>query len=391
MAGEDSGEKTFAPTEKRKRDAAQNGDVLRSRELGTAVGVFTAIGWLWLAGPLVLAELGTIARAGFSWDRDTIDHFDPAQRIGAALMGVLPPVLLLGVALMGVALASQLGFSSGRWNAGNLMPKGSRLNPARGLARMFGAQGLIELGKGLAKVVLLGTLGFFWMRGRVGQVVGLGGGQITRGALAGQLAYAWGAMLSLLVLLATGLVLIALIDFPIQWIRRFLRLRMSLQDIRDETKESEGSPERKAAIRGRQRQIAMVGVNKAMREAQFVITNPTHFAVAMTYDPAIAPAPVVLAKGRGEKALAMRELAAELDLPTLEYPALARSVYYTTRERQMIREELYAPIAAVLAFVLSLKRGETPGAPMVDVPVELRFDAEGRPETTLSQNSASRP
>lgn len=381
--GEASGEKTFAPTEKRKRDAAQNGDVLRSRELGTAAGIFAGIAWLWLAGPWLLGQLGQVTRSGFSWDRDSLDHFDPGQRLARALLDVLPPVLVLGVGLIAVALVSQLAFSSGRWNAGNLAPKGSRLDPAKGLARMFGIQGLIELGKGLAKVTLLGVMAYVWMRGRVMALVGLGGGQITQGALAGQLGYAWDAMLSLLVLLASGLVVIALIDFPVQFVRRFMRLRMSLQDIRDETKESEGSPEKKAAIRSRQRQIAMAGVNKAMREAQFVITNPTHFAVALAYDPALAPAPIVLAKGRGEKALAMRELAAELALPTLEYPALARSVYYTTRERQVIREELYGPIAAILAFVMSLKRGDTPPAPMVNVPIALRFDADGRPEALV--------
>ncbi|WP_062787673.1 EscU/YscU/HrcU family type III secretion system export apparatus switch protein [Novosphingobium capsulatum] len=381
--GEGSGEKTFAPTEKRKRDAAQNGDVLRSRELGTAAGIFAGIAWLWLAGPWLLGQLGQVTRSGFSWDRDSLDHFDPGQRLARALIDVLPPVLVLGGGLIAVALVSQLAFSSGRWNAGNLAPKGSRLDPAKGLARMFGIQGLIELAKGLAKVTLLGTMAYVWMRGRLMALVGLGGGQITPGALGGQLTYAWDAMLSLLVLLASGLVVIALIDFPVQFVCRFMRLRMSLQEIRDETKESEGSPEKKAAIRSRQRQIAMAGVNKAMREAQFVITNPTHFAVALAYDPDLAPAPIVLAKGRGEKALAMRELAAELALPTLEYPALARSVYYTTRERQVIREELYGPIAAILAFVMSLKRGDTPPAPMVNVPVALRFDADGRPEAVI--------
>jgi flagellar biosynthetic protein FlhB len=132
-----------------------------------------------------------------------------------------------------------------------------------------------------------------------------------------------------------------------------------------------------------QRQIAMGGLAKAMKEAQFVVTNPTHFSVALAYDPEKDPAPVVLAKGRGEKALAMREMAAEMAVPTLSSPALARSVYFTTRENQMIREELYAAIAAVLAFVLALKRGDAPPQPHVDVPLALRFDAEGRPESLI--------
>jgi flagellar biosynthetic protein FlhB len=128
----------------------------------------------------------------------------------------------------------------------------------------------------------------------------------------------------------------------------------------------------------------MGGVAHAMREAQFVITNPSHFAVAMAYDPLKASAPVVLAKGRGEKALAMRQLAAELAVPCLEYPALARWVYFITREHQVIREELYAAVASVLAFVFSLKRGESPPAPRVDVPVALRFDADGQIEAAAA-------
>ncbi len=189
-----------------------------------------------------------------------------------------------------------------------------------------------------------------------------------------------GGNTALLLLLAIGLAIIAVIDLPIQLLRRLTRLKMSHQDMRDEHKEAEGSPERKAAIRQHQRQIAMGGVAAAMREAQFVITNPTHFAIAMAYDPLKASAPIVLAKGRGEKALAMRELAAELELPCLEFPALARSVYYTTRERQVIREELYAAVASVLAFVFSLNRGEPLPRPFIDVPLLLRFDAEGRRE-----------
>jgi flagellar biosynthetic protein FlhB len=201
-----------------------------------------------------------------------------------------------------------------------------------------------------------------------------------RGDMHGQLILGWQALTSLLFALTAGLVVIALIDFPIQFLRRYMRLKMSQQDMRDEHKEAEGSPENKAAIRQRQRQIAMGGVQRAMRDAQFVITNPSHFSVAIAYDPLRAAAPIVLAKGRGEKALAMRELAAEFALPVLEYPALTRSVYFTTRENQVIREELYAAVAGVLAFVLSLKRGETPMRPQVDVPVALRFNAEGRLE-----------
>jgi flagellar biosynthetic protein FlhB len=155
---------------------------------------------------------------------------------------------------------------------------------------------------------------------------------------------------------------------------------MSHEDLKNEAKQSEGSPEMKMARRQRQRDLARGSVGKAMQDAQFVVVNPMHFAIAMTYDPALAPAPIVLAKGRGETAMAMRELASEADLPVLHYPQLARAIYFTTRANQMVREELYIAIASLVAFVLSLKRGEQPKMPRIDVPSELRFDAEGKPE-----------
>jgi len=370
---EDAGEKSFAPSEKRLRDAAKKGDVLRSRELATAAAMLIGAAWLKFAGPWVMEGMADALRTGFTWDRAALDDFSPGRTL-FHLMGVaLPPVMILGVAIMVSALVSQLGFGSGRWVAGNLAPKASRINPMAGLKRMFGPTGWIEMAKGILKVTLLGTIAWYWGQGHIAGLIGLG-----RGNLSAQLAYGWDAIISLLFVLSGGLVIIALIDFPIQWIRRNKRLMMTMQEMRDEHKESEGSPERKAEQKARARRIAMGGVAQPMRDAQFVITNPTHFSVALAYDPLKAGAPIVLAKGRGDKALAMRELAAEYELPVLEFPALARSVYYTTRENQVIREELYAAVAAVLAFVFSLKRGETPLRPEVTVPVTVRFDADGR-------------
>ena len=374
---ETAGEKTHAPSPKRLRDAAAKGDVLRSRDLATAATVLAGAAWLVLAGPWMLAALGDAARHGLSWDRATLEDFSPARTMLPVMIAVLPPIFVLGGVVLAASLVAQLGVSGeGRWVAGNLAPKGSRIDPLSGLKRMFGAAGWIELIKAMAKVALLGTIAWVWASAHRPDL-----GDWGRAGLSSQLSSGWSALISLLFALGGGLVSIALIDFPVQWLRRNQRLKMSFQEVRDEHKESEGSPERKAAQRRRQRELAMGGVAHAMREAHFVLTNPSHFAVAMAYDPALAAAPIVLAKGRSDKALAMRELAAELNLPCLEYPALARSVYFTTRERQVIREELYAAVAGVLAFVLSLKRGEHPVRPEVLVPVELRFDAEGRLET----------
>lgn len=372
---EQEGEKSFAPSDKRKREAARHGDVIRSRELATAAAMLVGAAWMMVAGPWLMHSLADLLHAGFTWDRASIDRFEPGRLLIAALIAALPPILVLGLAVMAASLISQLGFGEGRWIAGNLAPKASRINPFSGLKRMFGPAGWIEIAKGLAKVALLGTIAWVWGSGRMETLARLG-----RGDLFGEVNYAWNGLILLLLLLSAGLFAIALVDLPVQLIRRFLRLRMTLQEVRDEAKESEGAPEKKAAIKERQRKIAMGGLIPAMKEATFVITNPSHFSVALAYDPARAPAPTLVAKGRGDKALAMRELAAEHAVPVLEYPALARSVFFTVREKQLIREEHYVAVAAILAFVLSLKRGEPRPRPEVVVPVTVRFDAEGRPD-----------
>lgn len=369
---EQEGEKSFAPSEKRLREAAKRGDVIRPRELAIAASMAIGAVWLMIAGPWLLDISERVIRESFTFDRAKLDDFSPGAMLSGAVLAAMPPVAILGLSVMVISLISQLSFGQGRWVGGNIAPKGSRINPMSGIKRVFGPQGWIEMAKGLAKVALLGVIAWVWGQTRIDAFARLG-----RGDVFGQLSWAWGTIVQLLFWLSGGLFVIALIDLPIQIVRRTMRLKMTLQDVRDESKEAEGAPEKKAAIKERQRKIAMGGLVPAMKQAQFVIANPTHFAVALSYDPAKASAPILVAKGRGDKALAMRELAAEHSVPVLQYPALARSVYYTTRERQIIREEHYVAVAALLAFVLALKRGEKRPNPDVSVPVTLRFDADG--------------
>jgi flagellar biosynthetic protein FlhB len=375
MAEETAGEKTFAPTAKRRADAAKKGDVLRSRELATLAATGTGALGLLALGPWLAESMAHTARAGFRFDRDALDGFAPGAAIADAALGVLPPVIALGLAVTVITLAVQLLPGEGRFVPGNAGFKPSRINPLSGLKRILGWQGLIELGKGLVKLGLLGGIAWFWAAAHLPRLLVLG-----RSPLEAQIGLASDALTSLVGALLAGLVVIAGLDWPLQHFQRDKRLKMSLQDMRDEQKEAEGSPEMKSARRQRQRDLARGGVAKAMKDAQFVIVNPLHFAVALTYDPALAPAPVVLAKGRGDTALAMREIAGEQGLPLLEYPQLARAVYFTTQPNQMVREELYVAIAALVAFVMALKRGQHPRRPVVEVPEELRFDGDGRRE-----------
>jgi flagellar biosynthesis protein FlhB len=376
VAEETAGEKTFAPTQKRREDAAKNGDVLRSRELATLAATGAGALALWALGAWISEGMASIARAGFHFDRAALDGFTPGAIMGDAALAALPPVMALGAIVAAVTTASQLLLGQdGRWIAGNAGFKGRRINPLSGFKRIFGTQGLIELAKGLAKLALLGGIAWVWGKGRVPELLALGAMPLEA-----QVARGLDAITSLIGALLIGLVVIAAIDYPLQRFQRDKRLKMSLQEVRDENKQSEGSPEMKSARRQRQRDLARGGVAKAMKEAQFIIVNPLHFAVALTYDPARAPAPLLLCKGRGETALAMREIATEEGLPVLEYPQLARAVYFTTRPNQMVREELYVSLASLVAFVMALKRGQRPRRPVVEVPSALRFDGDGRAE-----------
>ncbi len=373
---DDGQEKNFEATEKKKQDAAKKGDVLRSKELATVAAMATGGLALTMVGPWLFGGLESVALSAFRFDAGALARSDPSSAFGQAASEVLPPIFAMGVAVIIVTLISQLLLGEGsRFNMGAIGFKGSKINPLSGLKRIFGVQGLIELGKSVLKLVLMASIAWYWARENMDAVLGIG-----RGVLEAQLAFAWEAALSLLFLLTIGLAIIAVIDYPLQRFQRNKRLKMSLKELRDETKQAEGSPEMKGARKQRQRDLARGSVGPAMKDAQFVITNPMHFAVALKYDPDLAPAPIVVCKGRGETALAMRDIAGEEGVPILEYPALARSVYFTTQVGQMVREELYVAIASLVAFVLSLKRGERPRRPDVDVPKDLRFDTDGRPD-----------
>ncbi|MEY4721964.1 MAG: hypothetical protein RIQ46_1689, partial [Pseudomonadota bacterium] len=163
----EGGEKTLAPTEKKLRDSAQKGDVLRSREIGTAGAVLIGAAFLKVAGPWMLDGMEQALRAGFVWDRAILEDFTPGKLMLDLLLLAAPPVMLLGLGVILISGGLQLGFGDGRWVGGNALPKASRLNPLSGLKRMFGATGWIEIAKGLAKVALLGAIAWAWAQDRV--------------------------------------------------------------------------------------------------------------------------------------------------------------------------------------------------------------------------------
>lgn len=373
--GPEDDEKTEAPTAKRQKDAEEKGDVLQSRELGTALVMIVGAAWIAMAGPWTIGSLRRMLANGLSFDAGSLERFDPLSAFLSLVVTVaLPLVVLLGLTLAAAiaapALLGSLGF---RWSAIGF--KANKLNPAAGLKRMFGTQGLIELGKALLKILVLGAVGYWLLMDQIASIVTLGRQDLTTAL------DELGSTFTFAVLVMTlALAVVAGADIPAQIFQRAKRLRMSKQEIKEEGKQTEGSPELKAAIRAKQMQAAKGSARKAVIDSTVVLTNPTHFAVALRYRPGFDAAPVVLARGRGATAQAIRELATENAIPLLSYPQLARAIYYTSRSGQMIREDLFIAVAAILAFVFNLDRAMAEGIvqPDVDVPAGARFDEDGR-------------
>jgi len=378
MSGEqDQDQKTEAPTPKRRREAAENGDVLQSRELGTALVILVGAAWIALAGPMLMSSLQNMLTGGLSFSQADVSGFDPGQAILRLLGAVALPVLILFALTMVAAVAAPAVLGSLGFRTSAFAFKGNKLNPLSGFKRMFGLQGLIELVKSIAKVALLGGVGAWLIFSQTRNIVGLSAQDINP-ALANV-----GHVFTVTILVMAGLLaLIALIDVPAQILQRMRRLRMTKQEIKDEHKQTEGSPELKGALRRRQLETARNSARKAMAEATMVLTNPTHFAVALRYRPEIDAAPVVVAKGRGATAEAIRELAGEHNVPMLSYPQLTRALYYTSRPGQIIREDLYMAVATILAFVFNLEQALASGQrqPDIEVPAGMRFDTSGLPE-----------
>jgi flagellar biosynthesis protein FlhB len=372
----DHDQKTEAPTPKRTADAARDGDILQSRELATAVMMLMGAGWVALAGPWFIRSCSNMLKSGLTFGSTDIRVFDPALAI-ERLLGLILPALasLLAVtilaAIAGPAVLGSLGFRSAAIGF-----KGNRMNPLSGIKRVLGLHGLIELAKALAKAAILGLLGWWLVAGDLRTIMALNRTDIVAAAPA------VGSIITRTLLwMGLGLFVIAGIDVPIQIVQRLGRLHMTKQEVRDEARQSESSPETKRAQRQRQHDILSGSARKAMADATLVLTNPTHFAVALRYRPGVDVAPTVVARGRGEVALAIRSLASENAVPMLEYPALARAIYFTSRAGQTVNEELYVAVATILAFVFNLERAMAEGVaqPLIEVPDAKRFDENGKP------------
>jgi flagellar biosynthesis protein FlhB len=368
------GDKTESPTAKRLRDAKRDGDVLQSRDLSTALVVGVGVALAMVAGGMVVSAVKTMLRGMLQFSGGEVRDFAPGAAVAEAVRGVAGPLtVLVGLTVVAAVLApAMLGSLGMRWS--NAAPKWSRISPAAGLTRMFGMAGLVELGKSVAKVLLVGGVCIAALYAGRWALVGLASGDALGGS----------AMAGLMInrTLAIGglmLGLVALVDVPLQAVRRNKRLMMTRDEVMRENREADGSPEMKRERRSRQYALATMSARSAMKEATVVLTNPTHFAVALRYDPERDAAPMVVARGMDEAAAAIRDLAKGNDVPCLEYPVLTRALYFTSKTGDRVREDLFLAVATVLAFVMNLDAALAAGRgqPDVDVPDAVRFSADG--------------
>ncbi|VXC29093.1 flagellar biosynthesis protein FlhB [Pseudomonas sp. 8O] len=377
MAESESGaDKSEEPTGKRLEESRKKGQIARSKELNTLAVTLTGTVALIIFGAYMGNVLMDIMRGNFSLPRDVLmNEGSMAQYLLAsgkqALLATQPFLLALLIA----SIAGPIALGGWLFSAEALQPKASRMNPLAGLKRMFSVQALAELFKALAKFLVILAVALVVLSADQDDLLAIANEPVEPAILHSLNVVGWSAFW-----LSCGLILIAAVDVPFQLWSHKQKLMMTKQEVRDEYKDTEGKPEVKGRIRQLQREMAERRMMQSIPQADVVITNPTHFAVALKYDPEKGSAPLLLAKGGDFLALKIREIAQEHQVMVLESPALARAVYHSTELDQEIPAGLYLAVAQVLAYVYQLRqyragKGKRPG-PLPDLPIppDLRRD-----------------
>lgn len=380
MAEEESGqEKTEEATPKRLEKAREEGQVARSRELGTTLLLMTGGGVILVFGSVLGQRLQDIMRFNFGFDRASV--LDPNAMISHLSNSTDSVVGLVALMLLFLVIAGVLGsIALGGWifSTKALMPKASRLNPLEGLKRMFSMKALVELFKAVAKFVVVALVAVLILVQMKDDLLVLGQEALRPAIVHASWIIAWSALG-----MSAATILIALVDVPFQIFDNTKKLRMTRQQVKDEFKDSEGKPEVKSRVRQLQREMALSRMMSDVPEADVVITNPEHFSVALKYDIDAPGAPVVVARGADQVAMKIREIANACDVPLVQSPALARAVYFTTDIGEEIPSGLYLAVAQLLAYVYQLRARPVTARQAgdfdsrVDIPPDLRFDAEG--------------
>ena len=378
MAENDDGqEKTEEPSQRRLDKAKEDGDILTSKEafvFTTTLMLLGLIPLLQMFGVPILNEINRFFKFSNVDNGLLIKNFSFSFLTFIKISAFVGLPIGLMILLTQFAIGGAINFSSK-----NIKFDGNKINPLQGLKRIFSIKGLVELAKSLIKVIFLGGVTALVVYFSLPQILALLGSNLAQNFKV--LATVFYLLICFLLLV---LGLIAVIDFLYTRHARLQKLRMSRQDLKDESKQTEGSPEVKSKIRRLQMEAAQRSREHAnsldgVREATAIITNPTHFAVALKFVPGSMAVPVIVSMGRGRLAEKIIEQGGDNQITVFSSPLLARALYFTSRVGAEIDSRLYGAVAAVLAYVIHTEQGHAMQKPAIDVPKDLRFNEFGRP------------
>lgn len=379
MAESESGQdKTEDPTEKRKKDSREKGEIARSKELNTLAIMLAGSAALLIFGGMLAQDLMDLMRQNFTLSREVImDERSMATFLMSSGWQALLAIQPIMITLLLAAFLGPIALGGWLFAAGSLAPKFSRMNPAAGLKRMFSMKAVVELLKALAKFLITLGVALVVLNADIDDLLRIAHEPLDRAIIHSLQLVGWSSLW-----LACGLIIIAAVDVPVQIWESIKKLKMTKQEVRDEHKDQEGRPEVKQRIRQVQREMSQRRMMAAIPDADVVITNPTHYAVALKYDAEKGGAPMLLAKGSDFLALKIREIAVANNVMLLESPALARSIYYSTELEEEIPGGLYLAVAQVLAYVYQIRqhragKGKFPEPLKDDLPIppDLRRDS----------------
>jgi flagellar biosynthetic protein FlhB len=378
MAEKSSAEQTEEPTARKLRNARDEGQVARSVELPAAAVTIGAILVMFFMGGYWIKQMAEIFASGFKFDRKSLDNPDLmvtsfAHQFGEAFLLIVPVLLVTAV----MAILSSGATGGYLFALKSTLPKFSKLSLLSGFKRMFGAHAAIELIKSILKFTLVAVVLWALVSRQMDKMMQLG-----QMAIEPALASAGWMIAESALWLSLSLLVIALIDAPYQRFAFMKQMRMTKQEVKDEMKDMEGRPEVKQQIRRRQREMANNRMLQKVKDADVIITNPEHFAVALSYDPTGDGAPVLLAKGSDHMAARIREEAQKHGVEMFAAPPLARALYFSTEVDHPVPEALYLAVAQVIAYVFGLADVRPGVAPVIKpqpkVPASMMFDSNGK-------------
>ena len=385
---QDGQEKTEDPSQRKLEKSAEDGKVLTSKEMFVFTSMFAAFVLMFVT-PLFAQKVLAYWSRLFHFTRPDDLMTLAFERFYELIFSIIIAGLFVGVPMIIIVIGTQVAVGGLNFAPKAFNFKGNRLNPLQGFKRMFGTRGLMELTKSILKVVLLFAIAAVTIYALLPSVLELPSRDLGTATIASLLNFPF-----LLGMLLIILAIIAMIDYFWQRHTHIQSLRMTKQEVKDEYKQTEGSPEVKAKIRRMQMETAAnAGRQQAalddVPDATAVITNPTHFAVALKYEVGSSEAPKILAMGRGNMAHQIIERANGADVTVFRSPLLARALYYTGEIGAEIAEQLYQAVAVVLAYLYRVDRGEVLAEPEVEIPESLRFTENGQPLKGENSNRAN--